>query len=227
MPYSRAKKTSKSKSSKSRALTPAQKADVTRLINKKSIDYKTRFGAVPAGFSAITNLLSPALNYDITNIPRYDALTVLKDTCRQGDRVKISSIRLNGALRIPAGGTGSTAVRLMLVRHCANAGAAIVANDVLQHNAFDYCAYSTIEHNNPYQVLMDKRYVLDSNGKGLVPIDKVIRFKRPLVVEYDPSLSSGAVPATRDGNIELLICADTGQITPEESLTSQITFFDY
>lgn len=218
------KKTWKSKAPKSRALTPAQKADVTRLIKKKAIDYKTRYGTSPAGFSPIPNTLSSAVNYDVSNVVRYDSLTTIKDQCRVGDRIKVSAIHVFGAIRTPA---GPTYVRVMLVQHVNNVGVAINTNDVLQYNSFSFAPYSSIEHNCPYKILWDHRYYLSTDQNQLVAIDKYLKFKKPLIVEYDPAVSTGNIAATRSGNIELLICADTSLANPEESLTTTITFYDF
>lgn len=211
-----------------KVLTPLQKKEVKSIIKRDAIDYKTRFGNVPAGWNTVGNLLSPANSWDVTNITRYDGITTNKDTCRLGDRIKISSIRLVGGIHNV--GTSTATIRVMMIQHKNSANAPVLANDVLQSNSFDWCAMSPIKHNTPYTILYDKAFVVESDqsGSGQRNFNKLFRFKKPLIVEYEPGTSTGIPSQTKSGNIELMICAQgPPTATPEEWLTTQVNFYDF
>lgn len=218
------KRVKRSWKSKSRALTPAQKTQVKRIVASR-VDYKTRFGTIPALPAAVPNLLTRAPSYDVSNIDRYDSGGADKNTMRIGDRIKITSIRLMGTVREI--GTMST-IRVMLVQHKKSAGTNVVPNDVLESNSPSWSAHSAYEHNSPYTILYDGRFALGYQRSN-VDINKVLRFKNPLTVEYNPITITGTPGDTLSGNIELLVCADTTApgANPQAWLTHVVNFYDF
>lgn len=215
----------KRKARRVRALTEVQKTQVKAIIDRRS-DTKTRFGLVPPLYVAVPNLLTAATANDVTNITRYDAGGADKDQCRIGDRIKIKSIRLFGAIKDPNG--AATAIRVMLVRHNKNAGTSINPNDVIQTNAPSWAPYSQLEHNTPYQVLFDRKFNFGYNATHY-SIDRTLRFKNPLLVEYAPSSTGGTPLDIVTGNITLFVAADTASAgaLPQEWLTFEVNFFDF
>jgi len=127
-----------------------------------------------------------------------------------GDTVKIHRIKMCGNIE----DTTSTVntVRIMVVRWANNDFADIDLNSVLQDNAANGAPWSMIDHNTPYQILVDKRVRIGIGG-GLSPsasfyVDK--RFKNPLTAAYDPAATTGTYSDTQKGLIRVYACADTG-----------------
>lgn len=208
-----------------KVLTPLQKKEVKSIIKRTAIDYKTRFGVIPATPNATPNLLTLASSFDVSNISRYDSGSTLKDTCRTGDRIKISSIRLYGVLR--EYGTLST-IRVMMVYHKANDGSLTNPNQVIQNNIASWSTHSLHEHNCPYTILYDRKFSLDYT-KNSYELDTVLRFKKPLIVEYDPAATGGLPIDIVSGSISLFVAADTTApgANPHDWLTTSVNFYDF
>lgn len=164
------------------------------------------------GSSVPTTLTALGASFDPCTIQRYDdGASTDKDKCRLGDTIKIKRISMRGVVS-DLTQTVNT-VRLMVVRWANNDFSDIDVNSVLQHNATNGAPWSMIDHNCPYQILMDKRIQIGTTA-GSFPTKQWSwnkTFKSPLTVAYDPAaITTTSYSDIQKGLIRVYACCNAG-----------------
>lgn len=124
---------------------------------------------------------------------------------RMSNDVKIINYWHRFHVNLPGG--ASNVLRLVLVRYPRNDRSDMNGDYVIQHNGLNQATTSPLQDNCPYQILMDKSYVMN-NADGIGATTKIITIKKnwkkaPKRVEYVDASLTGGVADTSSGLLRL------------------------
>lgn len=152
---------------------------------------------------------------------------------RQGRKIYISRLQINGHIDSAAAGSECQPVRVLVVQDRQANGATPTLAEVLNTAAAanPIQAYRNLENTARFKILMDKKFMANKDagsGKCCIPFSKVIRFPKGLHVTYDASDTAGASAQIFTNNVWVIsvghhsTATNNGQVT----WTSRIRFTD-
>lgn len=153
---------------------------------------------------------------------------------RAGRRVTVKSVMMRACARLPSsasGGSTSDVVRVIVYQDKQTNGAAATVTDILE--SADYRAFNNLANKNRFVILKDKTMELNVGGgsaTGTIVFAEYFKhfnaFKKVNIqIEYDNSVSTGAISSQRSNNIGVLAISRDGTATIE--YTARIRYTDF
>ncbi len=148
---------------------------------------------------------------------------------RIGRKIMVSACYFRGRVRIKSTAVPtdtSEYVRLLLVEDKQTNGAIFLTNDLFDTtapaSAKNVFAFNNLSNKDRFKVHYDQQFCVSTMGGGIaastssaeftVCIDWFKKFPRPIEIEYDPSLTTGAISTIRSRNLVFCITAEDGDI---------------
>lgn len=140
---------------------------------------------------------------------------------RDGDQIKLTSIRIKGAVAINSSANNSIA-RMMLIcdRHCN--GVLPGVTDILQ--SATYYDFPNRDNKRRFWIMWDKSWNLTTDGREIVPFEYYRAFKKGLKVRYTGT--AGTITGAKENNLFLLYISSEATNTPSIDGKWRIRYID-
>lgn len=203
---------------KKRGLSKVAKKEVKAIV--KSVSEKSIFDVSGATFQtiAIPTSFGAASITDMTQIPQG-----LLEGQRSGNRIAIHSIQFSGRIRT-TNITNGDVVTLAFLRADNPTGAfALLPGEYFQNNAVAFAPLSYEQDDTAIKCIWKKTWVIGPSGNSpSVPVHKIIRFKRPIIVQYTDAGTTGAANEVVRNLIQPFVAAITA--TTVLDIAYRVTF---
>lgn len=215
---------------------PARKVTVPKVVKafvKKAIAKDDRI-IVKDSFNLPTIvpniLLNTTNSIEISDVSPYNATvgTSSKEQ-RIGNDITLHKLWSKWNVSLPGG--ASNIMRFMLVRYPDSSSNGITSAEVLQHNGAGQAVISPLQDNVPYQVLMDKTFVMNNpDGTGakrfVFTIAKNFK-KRPLRIEYLDNSTTGLAVNVNKGLLRLYYFQADNSVGVGATILNHCTRFQF
>lgn len=186
-----------------KSIAKIAKAVVLRNTDKKA--WYMAFTTTPlAGFGALAPMSIASEPSNINRVP----IPGQQDSYREGTTVKITGIDYGIYLSAPALAAAHATLRLMLVRFPTNNGTGPSVLDILQYSSSPEGVVSTLQHDKPYQILVDKTLAFGNQQEGTYNYKFHKRFKAPITVQYKDTSTTGGVADINKGFLAWYMITD-------------------
>ncbi len=170
------------------------------------------------------SLTSAATFFNLNIVPQNDT-----ESGRVGRKIFIKNLRLRLSLVLGAAtaiSNTSETVRCLLVHDKQTNGAQMVATDLLETDSF--LSLRNLANQERFNVLYDKTFVIQTSGAaptgaalGFAVSAKYLKINKKinLSIEYDNSLTTGAVSTQRSNSLWWVTLSRTGALVSTDGLT--------